>query len=130
MSITHWLDALRREAGSRAYIGRLDILDQSRTMLKVRLFVSPDLFVQVYRNDRFDTTNLVLLYGGQRIYARDQVGGRWHRHTAAAPYVHDISADGRRPVELAEFLRFATRRKNNWRFSAPLRLCVKTLRMT
>lgn len=104
MKVTQWLNALHREAESRAYISRLDILDQSRTMLKARLYISPDLFVQVYRNDRFDTTNLVLLYGGRRTYARDQVGGRWHRHTTAAPHVHDISAEGRRSVELAEFL--------------------------
>ena len=66
--------------------------------------ISPDLFVQVYRNDLYDTTNLVVLYGGRRLYARDQLGGRWHRHTAEAPDVHDTSADGSRAVELAEFL--------------------------
>ena len=49
-------------------------------------------------------TNLVVLYGGRRIYARDQLGGRWHRHSAEAPDVHDTSADGSRSVELAEFL--------------------------
>jgi hypothetical protein len=60
--------------------------------------------VQVYRNDRFDTTNFVLIYGGRRLYARDQLGGKWHRHTAAAPQVHDTSQEGRRLVGLAEFL--------------------------
>lgn len=104
MRVAFWLDALHREAGSRAYITRFDILDQSRTMLKARLYISPDLFVQVYRNDRFDTTNLVLLYGGRRIYARDQLGGRWHRHTTATPHIHDTSAEERRSVQLAEFL--------------------------
>jgi hypothetical protein len=104
MKLAHWLDALHQEAGGRAYIIRLDILDQSRTMLKARLYISPDLFVQVYRNDHFDTTNLVLLYGGQRLCARDQAGGRWHRHTAIAPHIRDTSAEGQRPVELAEFL--------------------------
>jgi len=104
MTVAFWLNALHQEAGSRAYITRLDILDQSRTMLKARLYISPDLFVQVYRNDRFDTTNLVLLYGGRRIYARDQLGGRWHRHTTTAPQVHDTSAEGRRSVQLTEFL--------------------------
>jgi len=103
MRVAHWLDALHREAGSRAYITRLDILDQSGTMLKARLYISPDLFVQVYRNDHFDTTNLVLLYGGRRIYARDQLGGRWHRHTTAAA-IHDTSAEGRQSAQLAEFL--------------------------
>ena len=104
MNVERLFDALRREAQSRAYIFRLDILDHSRNMLKARLVISPDLFVQVYRNDLYDTTNLVVLYGGRRLYARDQLGGRWHRHSAEAPDVHDTSADGSRAVELAEFL--------------------------
>jgi hypothetical protein len=104
MNVERWFDALRREAQSRAYILRLDILDHSRNMLKARLVISPDLFVQVYRNDLYDTTNLVVLYGGRRIYARDQLGSRWHRHTAEAPDVHDTSVDGSRAVELPEFL--------------------------
>jgi hypothetical protein len=104
MKVTQWLDALHREIGNRPYIVRLDILDSSQSMLKARLYLSPDLFVQVYRNDRFDTTNLVLLYGGQRMYARDQVGGQWHRHKAAAPNIHDTSGEGQRSVELDEFL--------------------------
>ena len=104
MNVERLFDALGREAQSRAYILRLDILDHSRNMLKARLVISPDLFVQVYRNDLYDTTNLVVLYGGRRIYARDQLGGRWHRHTAEEPDLHDTSADGSRSVELAEFL--------------------------
>jgi hypothetical protein len=104
MNVERWFDALRREAESRAYILRLDVLDHSQNMLKARLVISPDLFVQVYRNDLYDTTNLVVLYGGRRIYARDQLGGRWHRHTAEAPDVHDTSTEGSRSVELGEFL--------------------------
>ena len=56
MKVEHWLDALHREAQSRAYILRLDILDHSQRMLKARIYISPDLFVQVYRNDLYDTT--------------------------------------------------------------------------
>ena len=104
MNVERLFDALGREAHSRAYILRLDILDHSQHMLKARLVISPDLFVQVYRNDLYDTTNLVVLYGGRRIYGRDQLGGRWHRHRAEAPDVHDTSADGSRSVELPEFL--------------------------
>ena len=104
MTVERWLDVLREEAEHRAYVVRLDLLDHTRNILKARLVVSSDLFVQVYRNDRFDTTNLVLLYGGRRLYARDQLGGRWHRHTAVTPHIHDISSEGSRPVELPEFL--------------------------
>ena len=104
MNVGQLLSALHREARSRAYIRRLDVLDQSQTLLKARLYISPGLFVQVYRNDRFDTTNLALIHNGQRIYARDHLGGIWHRHTVAAPDLHDTSTEGRHPVDLSRFL--------------------------
>ena len=104
MSVVELLLALRREVQGRTYIVRLDVLDQSTTMIKARLYISPDLFVQVYRNDRFDTTNMVLIYNERRVYGRDQVGGVWHRHTATAPQLHDVSDEGRRPVGLSDFL--------------------------
>lgn len=80
------------------------VLDQSASLLKARLYIGAELFIQVYRNDRFDTTNLVLMYNEQRVYARDQPGGVWHRHTTADPQAHDASTAGRQPVGLAEFL--------------------------
>ncbi len=104
MNVAHLFPALHREIKARTYFIRLDILDQSRAMLKVRLYISPDLYVQVYRNDRHDTTNLVLIHGGRRIYGRDQLAGQWHRHTAASPQAHDISPEGSRPTQLSEFL--------------------------
>ena len=104
MTVAELLTALQRELAGRAYLARLDILDQSPNLLKARLYISPELFVQVYRNDHFDTTNLVLIYNGQRLYARDQLGGAWHRHTAAEPDRHDTSPEGRRTVDLSGFL--------------------------
>ena len=104
MNVADWLSALHQEVQRRAYVGELVLLDQSASLLKARLLIAADLFVQVYRNDRFDTTNLVLMYNEQRIYARDQLDGVWHRHTAADPQAHDTSAEGRSSVNLAEFL--------------------------
>lgn len=104
MNVTDLLKALHSEARRRAYVERLVVLDHSSSLLKARLYISVDLFIQVYRNDRFDTTNLVLMHNEQRVYARDQLGGVWHRHTAAAPQAHDTSAAGREAVSLAEFL--------------------------
>jgi len=49
-------------------------------MLKARLYITPDLFVQVYRNERFDTTPLphahqpVDQLGVVREVRHDQVG--------------------------------------------------------
>ncbi len=104
MTVADLVKALRQEAASRAYISYLTVLDQSANLLKARLYILPELFVQVYRNDSFNTTNLVLIHNGQRLYARDQIGDVWHRHTATAPQQHDHSAEGRRPVSLSEFL--------------------------
>lgn len=97
-------DSIRQQTQKRAYIDRLAILEQSPNLLKARLYISSDLFVQVYRNDQYDTTNLVLIHNSQRIYGRDQLGGLWHRHTAVAPHLHDTSDEGSRAVDLSEFL--------------------------
>ncbi len=104
MNAPDFLRALHQEVRTRAYIGRLEVLDQTPSAVKARLYITPDLFVQVYRNDRFDTTNLVLIHNGQRIYARDQLQGIWHRHPVGTPVAHNHSSEGSRVVSLSEFL--------------------------
>lgn len=104
MSVAELLAAVQQEVAHRAYVRRIEILDQTPSLVKVRLLISGDLFIQIYRNDRFDTTNLVLIYNGQRKYARDQVNGIWHRHPADDPAAHDSSPDGRQEVDLTQFL--------------------------
>ena len=47
------LAALHQAAQTRAYVTRLDLLAVGRAILKARLYLKPDLFVQVYRNDKF-----------------------------------------------------------------------------
>ena len=88
----------------RKYFVRMDVLDQTLSLVKIRLYISPDLFVQIYRNDRYQTTSLALIHNGQRLYARDELDSRWHRHTHRRPEEHDTSKEGRRPVEVSEFL--------------------------
>lgn len=104
MNVAQLLFDLRHETDKRAYIRRLEIVDHTLMMLKARLLVSPDLFIQVYRNDRFDTINLTLIHNKQRIYGRDHLGGVWHRHTVDAPHLHDTGSEGRQSVSLSEFL--------------------------
>ena len=104
MSIFDLAQSAQDELAQRAYLRRVEVLDQSASLIKLRLQIAPDLFVQIYRNDRFDTTNFVLIHNGQRLYARDQVGGHWHRHTLTQPGQHDTSPEGRRPIDLSGFL--------------------------
>lgn len=104
MNVPDIANGLQRELKRRKYFVRMEILDQTLSIIKARLYISPDLFVQVYRNDHFQTTNLVLIHNGSRLFARDEVDGRWHRHVHTAPEEHDFNAEGQRAIELQEFL--------------------------
>jgi hypothetical protein len=104
MTVTELLASLQAEATHRAYVRRLDLLELSPSLLKARLFVTDQLFVQVYRNDRFDSTSLALIENGRRLYGRDQFGGVWHRHAPDAAELHDTSPLGQLSVTLAQFL--------------------------
>lgn len=104
MNVPALLAALHQAVQQRAYFTQLVLLDQSRSVVKARLYVSPSLFVQVYRNDRFDTTNLVLVHNDRRIFGRDQLDGGWHRHPVDDPGRHDFSEEGLRNTSLSEFL--------------------------
>ena len=104
MNVSEWLHMLNQATDDRVYISRLEIFDQSALLIKARLYISPDLFVQVYRNDRFDTTNMVLIYNNKRIYARDQLNGIWHRHPMNDPDLHDKSSAGQQATNLEQFL--------------------------
>ena len=95
---------LGMELKRRKYFIRMDVLEQTLSLAKIRLYISLDLFVQIYRNDRYQTTNLALIYNGQRLFARDELDGRWHRHKPETPEKHDTSKEGRRSVEISEFL--------------------------
>lgn len=104
MNASSLLATLHQAVQERVYFTHLVILDQSWNMLKARLYLAPNLFVQVYRNDRFDTTNLVVIHNDQRIFGRDQLGGQWHRHPAEDPASHDTGPEGRLEVTLNRFL--------------------------
>ena len=76
---------------------------RGRQALKARIYLSGDLFVQIYRNDRFGTTSFALILGERRIYGRDERDSIWHRHPADDPDAHDDSDEGKREVTVGEF---------------------------
>jgi hypothetical protein len=104
MNVSTLLAALHQAVRDRAYFTQLVVSDQSQNVLKARLYLAPNLFVQVYRNDRFDTTNLVVVHNDRRIFGRDQLSSRWHRHPVDDPASHDFGPEGQRGVDLREFL--------------------------
>jgi len=86
------------------FIKRVVRIDETENTVKYRLIIEEDLFVQVYINVENDTVGFVLINKGQRIYGRDAIDGRWHRHTFEDPLGHDFSSAGRKKVNLKEFL--------------------------
>jgi len=104
MNVSSLVQDLIREARQRSYIMRLDFLDHTISMCKARLYFSLETFVQVYRNDRFNTSNFVLIHNGERIFGRDELDGLWHRHPLGDPERHDSTPEGRQPATLSNFL--------------------------
>lgn len=80
-------------------------IDETEFTVKYRLIIEKELFVQVYVNVENNTVGFVLVNNGQRIYGRDAMEGRWHRHTFENPLHHDFSATGSKKVNLEEFLK-------------------------
>jgi hypothetical protein len=83
---------------------RIKVLDLTRNLIKARLYLREDLFIQVYRNDRSQVTNLLIVLEGQRVFARDQIRGSWHRHPFENPSEHDTGPEGQRAVTFLEFI--------------------------
>lgn len=71
MNVAELSTDLQKEFKRRKYFVRLETLEQTLSLMKTRLFISADLIVQIYRNDRYNTTNLALIHNGKRIFARD-----------------------------------------------------------
>lgn len=87
----------------RYYVRRV-FLVRAPALLKARLYISPQVFLQVYRNDDYETTSFAVIAHGKRLYGRDQLRGRWHRNPHDDPESHDTGTEGTRCVDLLQFL--------------------------
>ena len=47
MTVPDLANGLQRELKRRKYFVRMEILDQTLSLIKARLYISPDLFVQI-----------------------------------------------------------------------------------
>jgi len=86
------------------FVKRIVRMDETEHTVKYRLVIEEELFIQVYINVGNDTVGFVLANKGQRVYGRDAIEGKWHRHTFEDPLGHDFSAEGSKKVSLKEFL--------------------------
>lgn len=103
-SISQIIAELDKIAEDPAYT-KIEILDLGKYFIKARIFIIwEDLYIQVYRNDKFKTTNFSLVLENERIYGRDERKGNWHRHPVENPQLHNENSEGKRAVTLREFL--------------------------
>lgn len=103
-NVDDWAREVAAAASTFSFVQTVLTIDKNPAALKMRLFLGPEFFVQVYVNVVTGTRNFALVLGRQRLYARDCVGGVWHRHLYRDSDAHDFSAEGARPVTVVEFL--------------------------
>jgi hypothetical protein len=103
-NVDDWAREVAAAASTFSFVQTVLTIDKNPAALKMRLFLGPEFFVQVYVNVVTGTRNFALVLGRQRLYARDCVGGVWHRHPYRDSDAHDFSAEGARPVTVVKFL--------------------------
>ena len=90
------------QANKFPYYARTLMMVYRPGILKARLIINPETFVHL--NDFYNSTSFNLISQGQRLYARDQVRGKWHRHQKDDPNIHNHSPEGQLSVSLNHFL--------------------------
>ena len=88
-----------------SYYDRIEVLINEPNLLKLRLYIRDDFFVQVYRNDDSKTTSFALVLGKDRIFGRDEENKIWHRHHIDNPTHCDLSEKGKKSSNLKRFLK-------------------------
>ena len=67
---------------------RIAYLDTTDVTLLSRIEVTPEIFIQVYRNATKKKLNMALVLGSSRIYGIDSEGGFLHEHPLDDPNKH------------------------------------------
>jgi len=102
MKLTDFIEVLE-EAASK-YMVTLQILIRTDNAIKARIEISENIFTQFYYHQITGTTNYVLIGWDRRLYGRDCVGGRWHRHPFGDPVAHETAGEAGKSVMPVEFL--------------------------
>ena len=79
-------------------------LVMTKNTVKARLTIRENLYIDLYYNQRYGTTNYTLILENERIYGRDCYGGKWHLHPCEEPGKHDLSENGKRCLSIEDFV--------------------------
>ena len=83
---------------------RMDILDMTISVLKARLVIDADIYIQIYENVRRPKASYTLIVGNNRFYGEDMREGFWHEHPIDNPEIHDDSEEASRSITIFEFV--------------------------
>ena len=99
------IDEFIKEVESIAnyYSLKVEILAKTNNAVKIKVPITENIYIQLYYNQKSGTKNYVLVGWNRRLFGRDCIGGKWHKHPFEDPEKHDFSKNGRREVSISEF---------------------------
>ncbi len=103
MNIIEFHNQAKTQA-SRKWIAGYKTLILIKNTVKVRLTVSENLYIDLYFNQRYGTTNYALILENERIYGRDCYDGKWHLHPYEDPSKHVASENGKGSLSIEDFV--------------------------
>ena len=103
MNIIEFCNQAKAQA-SRKWITSYRTLVLTKNTVKARLSIRENLYIDLYFNQRYGTTNYALILDDERIYGRDCYNGNWHLHPYDDPSKHDTSKEGKKMLSIEEFV--------------------------
>ncbi|PIS28165.1 hypothetical protein COT42_08800 [Candidatus Saganbacteria bacterium CG08_land_8_20_14_0_20_45_16] len=102
-TIKNFLSSLK-EKDKYPYYKEFEVLANETNLIKFRLYIHKDLFVQIYHNENSAISSFALVSVTNRIFGRDKIGKRWHRHPTGNSSFHDDSPKGNKSTNIKKFL--------------------------
>ncbi len=103
MNIIEFHNQAKAQASRKWIIGYRTLVLTKNTV-KVRLSIRENLYIDLYFNQQYGTTNYTLILDDERIYGRDCYDGKWHLHPYKDPAKHDTSEKGKKALTIEELV--------------------------
>ena len=81
-----------------------EMFEKTQSILKARLRIEQDVFIQIYVNAKKNKISYTLIVNNQRTFSKDCIYGKWHMHPFQSPHFHDTSETGSHPISLTDFV--------------------------
>lgn len=92
---------------SKLYGVDLKILEKTKSIIKTKLYIFEDIYIQIYVNIKKPKKSFALVLHDKRIFAKDYIFGQWHLHPFENPEFHDETEKGREFITIRKFVETA-----------------------